>query len=124
MLVKSAGMDEPKATKAWWRRRRIWAGAAMVVLSYPLSFVPACWVLMRIAPPYSNPRSYAALRWTYRPAAAALKACPEPVRNAVRRAVDWGAPDGMSLSVRSKIGITKVVPVELAGVDSETLLVW
>ena len=78
-----------------------------------------------LEPPFSRTRSYDVLRATYRPVGAGLKACPEPVRDAVLRVVDWGAPEGRSLDVRGKIGISHPLSEDVDGTDGfGTLILW
>jgi hypothetical protein len=122
-------VDTPeKPKRPWWRRKRTWIAAALLACSYPLSFVPTCWVLTRMEPLSDDRQSWALLREMHRPTAAALKACPKPVQDAVRRAVDWGAPAGTTLSVRGTIGIKTELPADdpyrQTGQEWETLIVW
>lgn len=89
--------DPPR--KPWWRRKRAIALASvLIVLAYPLSFVPACWVLMR-TDPMTDVFPFLVIREIHRPTAAVLKVCPESVRDAVRGLIDLGSPDGLGMVI-------------------------
>lgn len=88
----SVPMDADKPNKPWWRRKRTWAVAAAALLAYPLSFVPAMWVLMRTDVD-GNAGGRQAIRVVYRPAATALMACPDGVRRSVAKVVNVAATD-------------------------------
>lgn len=101
--------DQPKRPwwrKRWWRKRRWLATLAVAaVLAYPLSFVPACWTLMRL-----DPRTQLARREIiaegYRPVATALAAGPADALHVVCGVVNLGAPGGASLVARGgRIGV-------------------
>lgn len=52
-----------------------------MVVAYPASFMPACWVLMR-TDPTTHPLTWLLIREMHRPTAAMLKVCPAGVRRA------------------------------------------
>jgi len=85
----------------WWQRRRVIVTAAVVaalVLAYPLSFVPACWVLMRIDPNVQW-RQWEFFRDAYEPVADVVMASPTSIQDWVAIAISVGQPDGTSISV-------------------------
>jgi len=88
------------AKRHWWRKRRWWAVAftAVLLFAYPLSFLLACWTLLRINP-VEHPHKWNAIVAFYRPAAELLKASPVPVRHFVNRAASLGKPDYTGLSI-------------------------
>lgn len=90
-------MGEPQPRRVWWRRKRWQAAAVLAVLfAYPLSFVPTCWVLVRINPK-TRYAQWEILREAYRPAASVLTLCPDDVQSAVCAAANVGNPGGASL---------------------------
>ena len=95
----------------WWRRRRPLAVAVLLVaLAYPASFVPACWVLMR-SDPWKKPVPWFVIPLVHWPTSAVVKACPRQVRDCVRRAIEWGSPEGIKVFVEpSSIAIVKKGP--------------
>jgi hypothetical protein len=89
---KAPLMDEtPK--RPWWRRRRaITLAGLLVVLAYPLSFAPACWVLMRTGPAVA-PFVWRVIREAHRPTAYLLKWSPADVRETTEFLVNRGRPE-------------------------------
>lgn len=84
-------------TPPWWRRKRWQVAAVLAVLfGYPLSFVPACWILVRLDPK-TRSAQWAILREAYRPAATVLTTCPDDLQAAVCTAANLGSADDAAL---------------------------
>lgn len=96
--------ESPKRPR--WRKKRWQAAAALAAaLAYPLSFVPACWVLMRVAPDVRS-AEWQAIAVLYEPLAELLLASPQPVQDAAAGVVNVWATDGVTIGVRDEwIGV-------------------
>jgi hypothetical protein len=80
----------------WWKKKR-WIASLLFVLlaAYPLSFILACWVTMRLHP-VEHGWEYDLFGRAFRPVGIALIESPHAVRNIVYRMAEVGAPDGVT----------------------------
>lgn len=95
-------MDEPK--RLWWRKKR-WIAVAVIatVLSYPLSFWPACWFALRLDIERSGDELIFFTR-LYDPVLDAIAESPRPVRHFIFWTLELGAPrDGKFLRNRDHV---------------------
>jgi hypothetical protein len=82
-------------------RRRVFCCALLLLTLYPLSFGPACWVLMRIphrAPPSGVHDIYLATGQFYDPLILLYSASPSRVQAGVRGYLELAAPAGCRMS--------------------------
>ena len=83
-------------TRHWWQKKRLIAALVILfILSYPLSFIPACWTMMRLDG-WKDRAQMRLMGLLYRPIAIALIESPHPVRNCVYWTVELGAPEGVA----------------------------
>ena len=102
-----------------WRKKRWRAAAALwLVAAYPLSFVPACWVLMRIRPA-SHPTGWQAIRRFHAPTGVALASSPRAVQAVALRLVALGKPDDAAVIAAGGIGMLTRDP----GPDGEPVVI-
>src|SRR5258708_35393274 len=75
-----------------------WTTVVMVVLlvGYPLSFGPACWIATRLDDFEWN-RQLVFMTRIYYPLWSALRLCPNRVRSVTRRYIDLGLPDDVEM---------------------------